>query len=62
MPGLAGGQIYGYRVHGPFDPARGQRFDPQKVLVDPYARAIGVPPAYSRLAATRRPGTTPRSR
>ncbi len=52
VPGLASGQIYGYRAHGPFDPARGQRFDPEKVLVDPYARAIAVPPGYSRLAAT----------
>jgi len=52
MPGLAGGQIYGYRAHGPFDPERGQRFDPQKVLVDPYARAIAVPSGYSRVAAT----------
>jgi len=51
VPGLAGGQLYGYRAHGPFDPARGHRFDPQKVLVDPYARAIAVPSGYSRLAA-----------
>ena len=51
VPGLAGGQIYGYRAHGPFDPARGHRFDPQKVLVDPYTRAIAVPSGYSRLAA-----------
>lgn len=35
------GQLYGYRVHGPYDPARGQRFNPRKVLLDPYARAIG---------------------
>jgi len=53
VPGLAGGQIYGYRAHGPFDPARGHRFDPRKVLVDPYARAIAVPAGYSRLAAAR---------
>jgi glycogen operon protein len=52
MPGLASGQIYGYRAHGPFDPARGHRFDPQKVLVDPYARAIAVPQGYTRRAAT----------
>ncbi len=51
VPGLAGGQLYGFRAHGPFDPARGQRFDPQKLLLDPYARAIAVPPGYSRLAA-----------
>jgi glycogen operon protein len=52
VPGLAGGQIYGYRAHGPFDPARGLRFDPQKVLVDPYTRAIVVPSRYSRVVAT----------
>ena len=52
LPGLAGGQIYGYRAHGPFDPAIGLRYDPRKVLVDPYARAIAVPPGYSRLAAS----------
>ncbi len=34
------GQLYGYRVHGPYDPARGHRFNPQKLLVDPYARAL----------------------
>jgi glycogen operon protein len=51
VPGLGGGQLYGYRAHGPFDPARGQRFDAGKLLVDPYARAIAVPRAYSRVAA-----------
>ncbi|MHB8837217.1 MAG: glycogen debranching protein GlgX [Candidatus Methylomirabilia bacterium] len=51
VPGLAGGQLYGYRAHGPFDPERGHRFDPLKVLIDPYARAIAVPAGYSRLAA-----------
>jgi isoamylase len=40
LPEVAPGQIYGYRVHGPWDPARGQRFNPLKVLLDPYARAI----------------------
>lgn len=40
VPGLAAGQHYGYRVHGPFDPKRGLRFNANKLLVDPYARAI----------------------
>src|SRR3954470_6207396 len=48
VPGVAAGQIYGYRVSGPFDPARGLRFDPQKVLLDPYARCIARPQARSR--------------
>jgi len=37
------GQLYGYRVHGPYDPADGHRFNPNKVLLDPYAKAIGRP-------------------
>jgi glycogen operon protein len=51
VPGLQPGQIYGYRVHGPFDPARGLRFDPSKLLLDPYGRAVAVPKDYSRDAA-----------
>ena len=34
------GQLYGYRVYGPYDPERGMRFNPSKVLIDPYAKAI----------------------
>ena len=41
-------QLYGYRVHGPCDPARGLRFDPAKVLLDPYGRAVAVPKQYNR--------------
>ena len=40
MPGLGVGTRYGYRVHGPYDPARGLRCNPAKRLVDPYARAV----------------------
>ncbi|WP_370894105.1 glycogen debranching protein GlgX [Janibacter sp. GXQ6167] len=40
IPGLQPGQRYGYRVHGPFDPAQGHRCDPSKLLLDPYAKAI----------------------
>jgi glycogen operon protein len=54
VPGVQVGQLYGYRVAGPFDPARGHRFDPGKVLLDPYARAVVVPPGYSREAASER--------
>ncbi|WP_353474303.1 glycogen debranching protein GlgX [Salipiger sp. H15] len=39
-PDLGPGQAYGYRVHGPFDPANGQRFNPHKLLLDPYAMAM----------------------
>lgn len=47
------GQVYGYRVQGPFDPARGHRFDAQKVLLDPYGRAVAVPRDFDRSAAFR---------
>jgi glycogen operon protein len=40
LMGVWPGQRYGYRVHGPWDPAAGQRFNPTKLLLDPYARAI----------------------
>jgi len=51
VPGIAAGQIYGFRVHGPCDPARGFRFDPSKILLDPYGRAVVVPKTYDRKAA-----------
>ena len=35
------GQLYGYRIHGPYDPKAGHRFNPAKILLDPYAKAIG---------------------
>jgi isoamylase len=40
LPGVGPGQEYGYRVDGPYDPAAGQRHNPSKLLVDPYARAV----------------------
>jgi glycogen operon protein len=55
VPAVQPGQIYGYRVHGTFDPANGMRFDGNKVLLDPYGRGVIVPRNYSREAA-RRPG------
>jgi isoamylase len=51
VPGVRPGQLYGYRVEGPFDPATGMRFDPTKVLLDPYGRGVVVPPGYRREAA-----------
>ena len=55
VPGICSGQIYGYRVHGPFDPDNGLRFDADKVLLDPYGRGVVVPKGYNREAA-RQPG------
>jgi len=40
VPGIGPGQLYGYRVNGPYDPARGLRFNPRKLLIDPNAKAI----------------------
>jgi isoamylase len=51
VPGVRPGQLYGYRVHGPHDPANGLRFDPAKVLLDPYGRGVVVPKGYNRAAA-----------
>lgn len=42
---------YAYRIEGPFDPRSGHRFDPDKILLDPYARCVYFPPAFSRSAA-----------
>ena len=44
VPGVKAGQVYGYRVHGPSEPACGLRFDPSKLLLDPYGRGVVVPP------------------
>ncbi len=41
LPDVLPGQLYGYRVHGPYDPAQGHRFNPKKLLLDPYAKSIG---------------------
>jgi len=41
LPGVGPGQLYGYRVHGPYEPERGLRFHPNKLLLDPYAKCIG---------------------
>jgi glycogen operon protein len=40
LPDVRPGQLYGYRVHGPYDPRNGHRFNPNKLLLDPYAKAV----------------------
>ena len=40
LPGVQPGQLYGYRVYGPYEPQNGHRFNPNKLLIDPYAKAI----------------------
>ena len=43
LPDVQPGQLYGYRVHGPFAPHAGHRFNPNKLVLDPYARVVGRP-------------------
>ena len=52
VPGIQEGQIYGYHAFGPFEPQRGLRFDHEKVLFDPYGKAMAVPARYSRVSAS----------
>ncbi len=63
IPGIQPGQRYGYRVHGPFDPASGHRCDASKLLLDPYAKAIDGemrfnPSLFSYRMNDRNAGTT----
>jgi isoamylase len=48
FPGIGPGQRYGYRVHGPWAPEQGHRFNPDKLLIDPYAKAIEGPILWER--------------
>lgn len=48
VPGITAGQIYGYHVSGPDLPEQGLRFDPEKLLLDPYGLSVAVPDAYQR--------------
>jgi isoamylase len=48
LPGIGPGQRYGYRVHGPWAPEQGHRFNPAKLLIDPYAKSIEGPILWSR--------------
>ena len=57
VPELTRGQVYAFRVHGQFAPELGMRFNPEKILLDPYGRAVGIPFAYNR-ETLRKPGDT----
>jgi glycogen operon protein len=48
VDGIGPGQLYGYRVHAPWEPARGLRFDARNLLIDPYGLAVVTPPGYRR--------------
>ncbi len=47
LPDARPGQVYGYRVYGPYEPGHGHRFNPNKLLLDPYAKAIGRLPRWT---------------
>ncbi len=51
VPGITAGQLYGYRAQGPFEPEKGHRFNPVKVLLDPYGKCMARPDSYDRRAA-----------
>jgi glycogen operon protein len=51
VPGIEAGQLYGWRVQGPYQPEKGLRFDGNKVLIDPYGRGTAIGKNYSRQAA-----------
>ena len=48
LPGVHAGQRYGFRVHGPYDPQRGHRFNSAKLLLDPYAKSIDGPILFDK--------------
>jgi isoamylase len=48
LPGIGPGQRYGFRVHGPYDPEAGHRFNPAKLLLDPYAKSIDGPVVWDQ--------------
>ncbi|MEZ4386550.1 MAG: glycogen debranching protein GlgX [Candidatus Krumholzibacteriia bacterium] len=61
VPGCGPGQVYGLRALGPRQPAQGHRFDPDKLLLDPYARAVVGYEIYDRRAAARAGDNTARA-
>src|SRR5207245_9629641 len=62
LPDARPGLLYGYRVHGPYAPAEGHRFNPAKVVLDPYARAIAGRLRWHDAMCGYRPGEADRSR
>jgi glycogen operon protein len=57
VPGLGPGQLYGLRVHGPYEPDRGHRCNPSKLLVDPYAKALAGEVDWSQPVLGYKPGS-----
>ncbi|WP_291787062.1 glycogen debranching protein GlgX [Cecembia sp.] len=50
VQGVKAGQLYGYRIYGPYIPEKGHRFDSSKVILDPYGKAVDIPKNYDRKA------------
>lgn len=53
VPSVKAGQLYGYRVMGPDEPSNGHCFDSEKILLDPYAKAVAIPKNFSRASFTK---------
>ena len=58
VPNLKAGCLYGYRVYGPYHPAKGHRFNSSKLLLDPYAKALGRPMQWNETLWSVPPGVT----
>jgi glycogen operon protein len=56
LPDVHPGQLYGYRVHGPYKPHQGHRFNPHKLVMDPYAKVVGRAIRWNRALFGFRPG------
>jgi isoamylase len=50
VQGVTAGQLYGYRIYGPYLPEKGHRFDSSKIILDPYGKAVAIPENYNRKA------------
>jgi glycogen operon protein len=53
VEGISTGQLYGYRIYGPYLPDKGHRFDPSKVILDPYGKSVAIPKNYDRKALSK---------
>ena len=62
LPEVLPGQLYGYRVHGPYEPSQGHRFNPNKIVLDPYAKSIGLDANWADELFAYRVGDRGRSR
>ena len=59
LPDVRSGQLYGFRVHGPYAPEQGHRFNPAKLLIDPYAKALSAVRLNGATPCSATPSATP---